>query len=350
MTDSTSEPKLPPRAVLDTWLVPELPDDFADRVVDAWRMETEPPARPAPRAARPWRRTAIAAVAGALAASIVFALLRPTPQADPETHGVEPVPPTSAVSVGPPPVAGEVDKVGLAVHVTPAGARVRIDGAEIAADPTGEHHVTAVVPGVHAIAISREGSLTIREEIDVPTRGLSLTRMLFSSNIQLEIDVVPSSAHVRVLDGEATIAELEGGGKLALPRDATDHYEIEASAPGYETTRGEVDIEGDLATASVTLPAVGRGEVTPRRGKTRDAVGGGSHETPKARTALLRIGHKRGVKPAMVFVDGVPIGKTPIASYKVTAGRHRIEWFWDDGRRITETTVLREGEVRTLKR
>jgi hypothetical protein len=51
-----------------------------------------------------------------------------------------------------------------------------------------------------------------------------------------------------------------------------------------------------------------------------------------------------------VFVDGKAIGTTPIQSYKVTAGKHTVEWRWDDGKKVTETITIEEDGVQTLKR
>ena len=51
-----------------------------------------------------------------------------------------------------------------------------------------------------------------------------------------------------------------------------------------------------------------------------------------------------------MHVDGKFIGTTPISAFKVSAGRHTVQWKWDDGRVITEQVTVGEDEARTLKR
>jgi outer membrane biosynthesis protein TonB len=71
---------MPPRQTLDTWTVPELPDDFADRVVTAWEREAhvavapEPARRPA--RSRRWIGIGVGALLGAAAAVALMLLAR----------------------------------------------------------------------------------------------------------------------------------------------------------------------------------------------------------------------------------------------------------------------------------
>jgi hypothetical protein len=67
------------------------------------------------------------------------------------------------------------------------------------------------------------------------------------------------------------------------------------------------------------------------------------------RTATLRLGVVAGMRAATVSIDGRVVGMTPIANHKVTPGKHRIRWDWDDGRVFEQTIDIAAGDVMLLK-
>ena len=300
MSERPETPDLPSRTTLDTWTVPELPDDFADRVVEAWHTEL---ARGAPAAATPlpetsaaWQRWGVAALAAGLAAAAVL------------LWWVRPISPHARM-----PVVVEV--------VTPA--------------PT-ESKAEEPVPQVAA-------------PVPVPPMPLPEAE---ATTLKLTVDVQPPDASVRVLDEQTEVTFGGAHDTFVLPTPLEGHsYVVEASADGFVTQRTGIEIEGKEATLRMELtrtPAARPTAATPRA-KEPD-VAGPPATPPQSKNCLLRLGARRGVDPAKITVDGKRIGTTPISSYKVTCGRHKVTWEWPDGKILAETVVLSEGESRTLKR
>jgi hypothetical protein len=76
----------------------------------------------------------------------------------------------------------------------------------------------------------------------------------------------------------------------------------------------------------------------------------GKAKTDEAKkTVTLRIGTMPGYGWAKVYVDGEPVGQTPIVNHKVTPGRHTVKWVWLDGKTAKATLVLEAGETRVVK-
>jgi hypothetical protein len=50
-----------------------------------------------------------------------------------------------------------------------------------------------------------------------------------------------------------------------------------------------------------------------------------------------------------VFVDGKLAGQTPIPNLKVTPGKHKVKWKWSDGREVTMSVDLVDGESKVIK-
>ncbi len=65
-------------------------------------------------------------------------------------------------------------------------------------------------------------------------------------------------------------------------------------------------------------------------------------------TAVLRIGTEVGAPPAQVFVDGNPLGATPIAAHKVSPGKHTVVFQWPD-KRQSMTVNLDADETRVVR-
>lgn len=291
MTEQDQEPDLPPRSTLDTWTVPQLPDDFADRVVEAWHGElargrpADPPlVEPSPA----WRRWGIAAVAAALAAAAVL------------VWWTRPVAPQSYV-----PTVVQV--------TTPAPATV------VSRPP----QVAAPVP------------IPPLPEPD-------------AKDLHVTVEVQPPDATLRLLRDEQEVGRGVAGATFTLQPIDGARYIVEASADGYVTQRTGIDFRGNEATLRLELARMPT--VEPSGPTVRDKDAGPPSTPPQAKNCIVRIGTSRGASPAKVKVDGKLIGTTPIASYKVTCGRHEVTWEWANGRTLTETVVMSDGESRTLKR
>ncbi len=299
MSERPETPDLPPRATLDTWTVPELPDDFADRVVQTWHTELArggaAPLDALPEPSAAWRRWGIAALAAGLAAAAVL------------LWWVRPISPHARV-----PTVVEV--------VTPAPAEPR--SAELA--PT---QVAAPVP------------VPPLPEAEATT-------------LNLTVDVTPASASVRVFDGPTEVVAGGANDTFVLPAPQSGRsYVVEASADGYVVQRTGIEVEGHEATLRMELtklPSTRPSAPVPPRAK--DPEPNPSPSPAVAKSCVIRLGARRGVDPAAIKVDGVRIGTTPIAGYRVTCERHKITWEWPDGKVLTESIVLSQGESRTLKR
>jgi hypothetical protein len=175
------------------------------------------------------------------------------------------------------------------------------------------------------------------------------------------------------------------GGKYELKRDASLTYQVEASATGYATQRIDLSFTGEpTQTVKVVLPPDGgtvavappkpvepatptvaptptatpppdkpkppKPTTTPDKPKPpKPAVPDKPKPEPVGKTATLKIGVDLGSKPAKVSVDGKPVGTTPIGNHKVTPGKHKIKWTWDDGRESTRTVDIGDGETKIEK-
>jgi len=70
---------------------------------------------------------------------------------------------------------------------------------------------------------------------------------------------------------------------------------------------------------------------------------------PAAKTATLKIGVLPGNPPATVTVDGRSVGMTPIASLKVSPGKHKVHFKWSDGREFKQAVDVGDGETQMVK-
>lgn len=300
--------RLPSAAVLETWTVPEPGSDLADRIADAWQDErisrAELPHRSRLRGAA---GVTMGAAVGAAAAILVMMLVRPGP-----AQPVESIP-------------------------TP----LRETAAVVAPSPE--------TASAHELAQMKADLERILGEIDSKPETVGEFRLV--------LDVEPEDARVQVTMGGRVVADLLGDARLLLPRgpyeivaEAEQHEPLEISSnPGREhETRHELRLRR----------VQGAGAARDRRRKADAGTGassGGDLKNPFARdddpvkSAKLRIGTKAGVPPARVYVDGVFIGTTPIAAYRVTPGRHTVEWYWADGNTATEAIDLEADEVKVLE-
>jgi serine/threonine-protein kinase len=280
------EDELLPRHVLEAHTVPELPYDFADRVMGALQAAptiTVPPRR----SVLPW---VIASCTTAIAIAAMFLLMWPRPAAPEPPIVIAAAPttdPTPAIAVAvPTPVATPPapPQLGhLVLTVTPRDAIVRIDGQSIAGP--SPFVATNLSVGTHAIAIEREGFESWSRTIDVPIGELDLPITLLAN---APIDPRP-----------------------AKPRSTSTLKNPDAG-----------DDRSDLMDPFAPP-------------KTKDM-------------GTLRIGTNAGADPAEVFVDGKRIGTTPIAAYKVAAGMHVVKWKWP-GKVDTATVMVVAGETKLIK-
>lgn len=287
-----------------------------------------------------------------------------------------------------------VARSGLTIQTTPADVQLTIDGQAIAG--SSPFVVSDLAPGKHKVSIARDGFLPIEREIDLGAGGLSLPLTLEHRDVTLLLESDPPGAAMNLLVGGRAYAMGPGGTQYKLTRDAAAKYEVEATALGYLTTRIDLPFTGEQtqkvrvtlardnnATSGVAVPTTPTTPVDPAAPPTTPSGTGVTPTTPAtspsappstppstpstrpkqpkapkqptppkpavAKTSTLRIGTNAGVAPAQVFVDGKLVGTTPIAGVKVAPGKHKVKWKWPDGREVTTSVDVADGEMKTIK-
>jgi eukaryotic-like serine/threonine-protein kinase len=283
-----------------------------------------------------------------------------------------------------------VARSGLTLQTTPSDVQLQIDGQAIAGG--SPFVVSDLQPGKHRVSIVREGFLPFEREVDLAAGGLNLPVTLEHRDVTLLLESDPPGAAMNLLVGGRAYAMGTGGTQYKLTRDAAAKYEVEATALGYLTTRIDLSFSGEQAQkvrvtmardtnatsgiavtqTPVAVPDAGTGvvpptvapEVTPTPAGTPTGTPTVRPSKPKqpkvpkppappkptlAKTATLRIGTNPGVLPAQVFVDGKPVGTTPVGGFKVAPGKHKVKWKWTDGREVTMSVDVADGEVKLIK-
>jgi len=193
--------------VLEAHTVPELPYDFADRVMGA--LQAAPMiAVPPRRSVLPW---VIAACTSAVAIAATLLLWARPPAAEPSlviaaapTTDLQPI----AIAVPTPVATPAAPQLGhLVLTVAPRDATVSIDGQSIAGP--SPFVATNLALGSHAIAVERDGYETWSRTIDVPIGELDLPITLMAN---APVDKPAAKTSVR-----STTREPEAQGDLLDP-------------------------------------------------------------------------------------------------------------------------------------
>ncbi len=306
---------------------------------------------------------------------------------------------TTPAADGSVPGSPAVARSGLTIQTTPSDVQMQIDGQAIAG--TSPFLVADLQPGKHKVAISRDGFLPFEREVELGPGGLSLPVTLEHRDVTLLLESDPPGAAMNLLVGGRAYAMGPGGTQYKLTRDAAAKYEVEATALGYLTTRIDLSFTGEQTQkVRVTLArdsnATQIATPTTPVGTPPDPAGTGVSPTtpttppttppatpsttpattpstppatpsrppqtkpkqpkppapPKptlAKTSTLRIGTNPGVLPAQVFVDGKLVGTTPIGGFKVSPGKHKVKWKWSDGREVTMSVDIADGETKLIR-
>jgi hypothetical protein len=301
--DATDElDELAPRHVLEALTVPDLPYDFADRVMGS--LQAAPAVMPPPRRnALPWVIAACASAFAIAAAVMVFWSMPRT--AEPPIVIAAPEAPAGIAVATPVAASPAAPQLGhLVLTVEPRDAIVRVDGQSIAGP--SPFVATNLAVGRHAIAVEREGFEAWSRTIDVPTGELDLPIVLVA--VAPAIEPTKPTATVRMRGRESS-----------APIGLKDPFH-----KGGESSDPLAGGEGSPDLMDPFMPA-------------------------SAKTATLRIGTTSGDAPARVSVDGKFLGMTPISAHKVAPGRHRVSWRWADGREVIRTVTVADGEIKIVK-
>lgn len=274
----------------------------------------------------------------------------------------------------------------LTLQTTPADAQVEVDGTAIAG--TSPFVVSSLQPGKHKFRVSREGYLPLEREVDVGAGGLNLPVSLAHRDVTLLLESDPPGAAMSLIVGGQAYPMGSGGAQYKLTREPAATYQVEASAAGYLTTRVELAFSGEPAEkVKLTLARDNSGGVaiappvtpptTPPVGPPTTPIGVNTQPPPvtppatppstpttkpnkpkppkptpppaAAKTATLKIGTNPGLAPATVYVDGKLAGTTPVPNFKVAPGKHKVKWRWPDGREVTMSVDISDGEAKLVK-
>ncbi|MCA9609007.1 MAG: PEGA domain-containing protein [Myxococcales bacterium] len=210
----------------------------------------------------------------------------------------------------------------VTVRSEPPGATVYLDTEERGTFGRTPLEVALEPDQAHVLVLHLDGHLDAREPVAAAvTSGGAIVVRLVPRAGQVFVDVRPEDATVSVLRGEELVAEREGDGPFELP---VGRYRLRVAGAGHVTSDRLITVTEDTEQAvSVELTPIGE------------------------RTALLLL--TSGEEPAIVTLDGRPVGRTPLRLPGVGPGEHAVEVRADDGRVWRGRVELREGEARLLR-
>jgi hypothetical protein len=271
--------------------------------------------------------------------------------------------------------AGAAEGVGtLTLELTPPDASVSVDGT---AHPGNSPRViSGLSAGNHKIVVDGGGSFLPFEQ-DVQITGgqsLSLPVKLHLRDVVVNVTVDPPNTTLSLVSNGNSVDLGTGNLKHQLRREPGVEYLIQGRADGFQSNAVPVVFDGSGA-ANVTVSLIKKGDAPPTvaqggGGQTQPANtqpepkpqpantggggGGGTKKVKKKRPALpknatLKIGTNPGLPPATIIVDGKSQGKKPVAVVKVSAGKHKIQWKWDDGKKDTQTITIAANETKVLR-
>lgn len=198
----------------------------------------------------------------------------------------------------------------------PDGAQIYVNGKFLGITPLGNH---SAVAGDYTVTITKEGYKPLKREVTIEKDGVYDLR-----NLILEPLGVGASLEVTA-NVEAALVKLDQGvlGPVPLTKKglAAGKHILTVEKEGYEPYRQTITLEeGKTLTSALTLkPLLSRVII--------DSV-------PSA---------------AMISVDGIQKGVTPLTIPDLTQGEHKIELSLSGYKKWTKTVKLQAGESASIK-
>ena len=199
----------------------------------------------------------------------------------------------------------------ISVYSTPSGARVYIDNTYIGKTPI-EHK--EVQRGRHEIAIEKEGYQNYTNTIEIPpNKTVVVNATLKAIEGGLYITSNPSEADVYINGSYRGKTPLY----LVIP---VGKYSVEVTKEGYANYTTEVEVKAWITTSiKVNL---------------------------EPQYAYLWIeSHPEGAK---VYIDGKPVGQTPLKDYKLLSGRHVLKLTLDGYIPYEKEILLKPNETMNI--
>ena len=339
-----ADDELPPRALLDAWEVPSPSSELENAI-----MTQLDAAAPAANVSRRANALIVPLLAGIAAAALIVAWLAMT-RSQPEPATIEVVGPGPVQAETEPAVVQPTAELGVLTIVTePDDAEIRVDGKPV--DGPSPFIIGGAEVGKSlSIEVSAPGRLTVERnftfpgdtsfQIALPEKTVMISTELTPSTIELELEATSDNGTIR-RPVEPT---------FLLERDRDTDYFVVARAPHHLERRLRIGFTGRSAQfIDVVLEPDPRNP--KRRAKPRDDSRDDDKDKrkPTAKTASLLIGTNAGVAPAEVYIDGKFIGHTPQGSVAVTPGRHTVKWVWGNGKKVTQSVTLADGQRKVVK-
>ncbi len=216
---------------------------------------------------------------------------------------------------------------GFVLNSEPSGARVSVDGTEIAQFTPAR--VTTLTPGIHEIRLAREGYAPWQTQVHV-VAGRILELPLAQLTPQKEGE--PSSKRKG--------SPRTGSASSAAASD-------DADKPGQETSKPRPrDRRPTEPRPRDSRPT----ETTPADQDVGERKAGGETTKPSTGVVLLAKGTLRiNTRPwSEVYVDGRPVGNTPLMRLELDPGSHKVRLVNRDfGIEQTITVNIAPGETVT---
>jgi serine/threonine protein kinase len=252
---------------------------------------------------------------------------------------------------------------GLQIEVSPADAKILVDGAEVPGSGSSRM-VSNLAVGKHKLAVNfGEAYLPFEQDVDVPAgQAINFPVKLSVRDVTVTVTTDPAEAAIKLIEGANPPSVVgKGGDSFKVQRKPNTTYKLVAELAGYDPseipltfTGGPNDsaklvlIKSKGATPTptpgeVTTPTPTPAETTP---KPKDPK---PKPAPKAKTAELKIGSGPGLPPATVWVDGQKQAKPTPVTVMVTAGSHTVKWKYPDGKTTTKKVTAADKSSQVIK-
>ncbi|HEX2735047.1 MAG TPA: PEGA domain-containing protein [Polyangiaceae bacterium] len=256
---------------------------------------------------------------------------------------------------------GATTKTGLEVRSKAAGLILYLDGKQIGELPK---RVTGLSSGEHTVLVTGgEGYYAEERKIDLKPDEILVID-------ELALKPRTASLHIPASEQLSGATVLIDGAQVRLPfdkeLDSSRRYHVQARRAGYDDFDAWVDFSSgdrDKSLNILLMPKQGNAEMpradeppperamaanfaseAPRRSSGRGARNASSAEaTGQSRLNLL------SDPPAMVLLDGKPIGQTPRMGLKVEPGPHSVLFIHPTLGRARASAKLEPGQSKTLR-
>ncbi|MBK9753811.1 MAG: protein kinase [Nannocystis sp.] len=254
---------------------------------------------------------------------------------------------------------------GLQIEVSPADAKILVDGAEVPGSGSSRV-VNNLAVGKHKLTVNfGDAYLPFEQEVDVVASQLANFPVKLSvRDVTVTVTTEPAEAALKLIEGQNPPTVVgKGGDSFKVQRKPGATYKLLAELAGYDPSEIPLTFTGgpnDSAklvlikskagtppTPPETTPPIPTpppGEVTPPKPKDPKPK-----QPPKAKTAELKIGSGPGLPPATVWVDGQKQPKPTPVTVMVTAGAHTVKWKYPDGKTTTKKVTAADKSSQVIK-